>query len=352
MNVPSKYAALDDQILIERIHGAQQELGDALTILGHHYQRDESIQFADVRGDSLGLSRQAAATDADFIVFCGVYFMAETAAILCDASQIVVQPVAEAVCPMARMANRYQVAQCWEVLNEAWPGDLLPITYQNSIAEVKAFVGEHGGAVCTSSNAADLFEWAFEQVDHVLFVPDEHLGTNTALEMGIPEEEIAVWDPTRPIEPEALADARVVVWQGFCSVHTHFCVSHVEAARQRYPEAQIIVHPECPHPVVERADMAGSTAGILRFVDEAPPGSTIIVGTEWHFVNRLNEEYPDKTVLPLDRSICQAMAATRMPHILYVLDSLVAGNPVNVVNVPDEISKGARLALNRMLEAS
>ena len=346
------YEDWPEEQITERIRAIKAQLGSDLTILGHHYQRDESIQFADYRGDSLGLSEQAAKTSAHYIVFCGVYFMAETAAVLAKPEQLVMQPVMEAFCPMARMANGADAQQAWNALTGLWGQTVVPITYQNSTAEVKAFVGRHGGAVCTSSNARQLFEWAFQRGEHILFLPDEHLGTNTALDMGIAPEQVAVWDPLQPADAQAYAHARVVVWKGFCNVHTRFTVADVRAARQRYPGCIIVVHPECPRPVVVEADCYGSTTGIIEVVEQAPDGATIVVGTEYHLVERLNREFPNKLVVPLAKSVCGTMAMTRPPHILNVLEHIVTGDPVNIVTVDAEIAQWARLALERMLEAS
>ena len=347
------YDAMTDEQVVEAIWEAKRQLGDRLAILGHHYQRDEVIQFADYRGDSLGLSKRAAALDsAEYIVFCGVYFMAETAAVLCKPQQIVVQPVPEALCPMARLANAQEISVAWDALTDLWDGDLLPLTYQNSIAEAKALVGRHGGAVCTSSNAAHLFHWGFGRQGHILFLPDEHLGTNTALAMGISPEQIGVWDPANPPDPASLASCRVVVWKGYCYVHVGFTVRDVARARAAYPDALIVVHPECEHAVVAQADASGSTTGIIQFVEQAPPGSTIYVGTEQHLVERLNRQYEERTVLPLAPRVCRTMAMTRMRHLLQVLDCLLAGEPRNIVTVEPEIAQWARVALERMLEAS
>ena len=348
-----EYGRMGDDELAAAIATAKESLGSALAILGHHYQRDEIIQFADHRGDSLGLSRTAAELDeAKYIVFCGVYFMAETAAILCKPDQIVVLPVLEALCPMARLGNGSEVATAWQALNSVWGDDIVPITYQNSLGDVKSFVGEHGGAVCTSSNASKLFEWGLERKGHLLFVPDEHLGTNTALDMGFALDDIGVWDPVHPPDPRTLADCRIVVWKGDCRVHTGFTVEDVARARQESPGALVVVHPECRHEVVALADASGSTTAIIKFVEAAAAGSTVYVGTEAHLVDRLNDTYGDKTVLPLSRRICPTMAMTRMPHLLMALDSLVAGSPTNIVTVPEGVAKWARLALERMLEAS
>lgn len=347
------YKDLSDEEVAAAIENVRGRLGDAVTILGHHYQRDEVIEFADYRGDSLGLSRRAAqAEKARYIVFCGVYFMAETAAILCKPDQQVVQPVMEALCPLARMASAAQAKQAWSALTGMWGDDVVPVTYQNSVGELKAFVGQRGGAVCTSSNAQNLFAWGLERKDHVLFMPDEHLGTNTALAMGVPTEEIGVWDPTNPPDPQALASCRIIVWKGHCSVHTGFTVEDVENVRDDYPEALVVVHPECRHEVVAVSDATGSTAGILEYVDKAPVGSTIAVGTEWHFVNRLQHKYRNKNVLPLQRRECRDMAMTRMRDLLNVLESLERGDPQNKVSVEEETARGASVALERMLEVS
>jgi quinolinate synthase len=318
--------------------------------LGHHYQRDEIIRFADHRGDSLELSRLAANTDAPYIVFCGVYFMAETAAVLCSPEQTVIQPVIEALCPMAEMASRRQVSATWDALSSVWQDPIIPITYQNSNADIKAFVGERGGAVCTSSNARRIFEWAFAQGGRILFTPDEHLGTNTALDMGVPENELGVWNPLRPPDPETLKECRVVVWRGFCSVHTGFEVQDVEKARAEYPGAIVVVHPECPRPVVVASDASGSTSFIIDAVRQAPVWATVVVGTECHLVDRLNDETPDKQVIPLARRACGSMGLTRMSNLLYVLDGLLEGEVRNAVTVAPDVAQGARLALEKMLQ--
>lgn len=352
MTMPDRYLGLSQSELEASIGRAKSSLGESLTILGHHYQRDEVIQFADFRGDSLGLSRRAAeARQAEYIVFCGVRFMAETAAILCQPEQTVIQPEPEALCPMARIANPADAAEAWGALSTLWDGDLVPITYQNSTVDLKAFVGQHEGAVCTSSNARELFQWAFQRRNHLLFMPDEHLGTNTALALGIPMVEIGVWDPANPPDPSVLAHCRVVVWKGYCYVHTRFTPGDVEGARRRYPDALVVVHPECVRQVVAQADVSGSTTGIIRAVEEAPSGATVIVGTEWHLVNRLASEYPNKTVIPLRRSICATMSMTTMRHLLYVLDCIQEGEPRNVVTVEPDTARWARVALERMLGA-
>ena len=285
---------------------AKRALGNRVVILGHHYQNDQVIQFADFRGDSLELSRRAAdVRDAQYIVFCGVYFMAETAAVLCAPEQVVIQPQIEATCPMALMASSDDVPSAWAALSSLWDGDLIPITYQNSTIDVKAFVGRQGGAVCTSANAAKMFRWAFERAGHLLFVPDEHLGTNTALAMGISREEIGLWDPFRGTDAQTLQDCRVVVWRGHCYVHSTFRPEDVDKARQEYPGCLVVVHPECIHEVVAKADLSGSTTAIIRAVEQAPSGSTIVIGTEWNLVNRLAARTPRQARHPLARDEVQ-----------------------------------------------
>ena len=343
---------MSDAEVAEAIEDARRTLGSDLTILGHHYQRDEVIRHADFRGDSLDLSRRAAEVrEARFIVFCGVDFMAETAAILCHSGQTVVQPVIEAFCPMAAFANATNAAQAYTVLTGLWGDDVTPITYQNSVAEAKAFVGQHGGAVCTSANAGRIMRWAFGQSGHVLFLPDEHLGTNTALAMGIPRDEVGVWDHEAPPDPAFLARCRVVVWKGYCYVHTVMTPEDVIHAREQYPDAIVVVHPECPHEVVALSDTTGSTTGIIEVVKAAPSGATIVVGTEWHLVNRLDHEYPDKRVVPLRRMECGPMTMTTARDLLYVLDDIMAGTPHNIVTVDDDTAHWARIALQRMLDA-
>jgi quinolinate synthase len=343
---------LTDEQVVAEIQRLKAQLGEDLTILGHHYQRDEIIQFADYRGDSLELSRVAASTSSKYIVFCGVCFMAETAAILCDPQQIVILPVDEALCPMAHLATAREVDEAWQALTAMWGDDLLPIVYQNSLAELKAFVGQHDGAVCTSANAASLFAWALARKGHLLFTPDEHLGTNTALDMGIPREEIGVWDRLHPPDPATLRDCRVVVWKGYCYVHTGFKPQHVADARSRYPDALIIVHPECPREVVVRSDATGSTSRIIKVVAEAEPGSTIVVGTECSLVHRLAHENPDKQVVPLSERTCRTQSLTRMRDLLHVLQRIAVGQPDHIVTVDPETARWSRVALDRMLQAS
>jgi quinolinate synthase len=333
------------------IERARAQLGRDVVILVHHYQRDEVIRYADFRGDSLELSRAAAQQrKARYIVFCGVDFMAETAAMLCAPTQQVVLPAGDAPCPMAHMADTDRAEDAWEQLTALWGDDLVPITYQNSTAALKAFCGRNGGAVCTSSNVERLFKWALGQKGHLIFFPDQWLGTNAALALGIPHEQIAVWDPYEPAVSLAQArKARVVVWRGYCHVHTFFTLEHVRQVRERYPGVQVIVHPECPVDVVAAADAYGSTSQIIRYVEQAPPGSTIAVGTEINMVARLAQEYPDKQVIPLARSLCGAMYRTTPVGLRDALQSCVAGAPIHVVRVDPETRRWANLALERML---
>jgi quinolinate synthase len=274
--------------------------------------------------------------------------MAETAAMLCGQEQTVLLPAKTAVCPMAAMANRHQATVAWDRLTALWGDDIVPVTYQNSYAEVKAFCGERGGAVCTSANAQKVLRWAFSQKGHVLFFPDEHLGRNSAHALGIPESRIGVWNPNEPAADD-MRDAAIVVWKGYCNVHTRFTTKHVEAIRQDYPGAKIVVHPECPAEVVARADANGSTSYILRYVNGLPDGSVVAVGTEIHMVERLAKQNPDKTVLPLARSRCAAMYRITPQNLAYTLDELAGGRVVNPIRVRDEVARWANLALQRML---
>lgn len=342
---------MDQESVLTEIAQLRAQLGKKAVILVHHYQRDDVIRFADFRGDSLQLSRVAAEQDqAKYIVFCGVNFMAETAAMLCAPDQIVVQPAGDAPCPMARMATVDEAEEAWDRLTADWGDDLVPITYQNSTADLKAFCGKHGGAVCTSSNAERLFKWALETKKHVIFFPDQWLGTNSALALGISEAEIVPWDPNDPEGSYARArQATVVVWKGYCNVHVSFTTEHVRSVREQYPDVQVIVHPECPVDVVAASDAYGSTAGIIQYVDKAPAGSTIAVGTEINMVARLAQDYPDKKVIPLARSLCGAMYRTNPENLHEALRACAAGQPIHVVRVDQETARWANLALERML---
>ncbi|MBN1936384.1 MAG: quinolinate synthase NadA [Anaerolineae bacterium] len=342
---------MDSDLLFSEITRAKTQLGPNVVILVHHYQRDEVIQFADFSGDSLELSRIAAQQKtARYIIFCGVDFMAETAAMLCDPAQTVILPAGDAPCPMAQMATVEQAQEAWEMLTGMWGDDMIPITYQNSSAALKAFCGRHGGAVCTSSNAERLFRWALGEKTHLVFFPDEWLGTNSALALGIPGDKIVVWAPDGPeASLERARNAVVVVWKGYCHVHTFFTVEHVHQARAQYPGIRVIVHPECPVDVVQAADAYGSTAQIIRYVEQAAPGSMVAIGTEINMIGRLARQHPDKTVVPLARSLCGTMYRTSPQGLRDALLSCIAGKPINAIQVDQETARWANLALERML---
>jgi quinolinate synthase len=344
----------------QRIAAARAQLGTDCVILGHHYQRDEVIRFADYRGDSYKLSYEAARTDARYIVFCGVHFMAESADVLSRSGQEVVLPDLSAGCSMADMAEIGEVETCWEHLVSLGLTDengkgITPITYMNSTAAIKAFCGERGGLVCTSSNAPAAFRWAFDKNQKLLFLPDQHLGRNTGYGMGIPLDQMVVWDPYMPmggITAERLRSARVILWKGHCSVHQRFLPEHVDKVRARYSGIRVIVHPECRWEVCQKADGVGSTEMLIKMIESAPTGSKFAVGTEIHLVNRLGKEHPDKTVITLDDSgcLCTTMFRISPQHLGWALENLVEGNVVNRIRVPDNVKHWARVALDRMLE--
>jgi quinolinate synthase len=354
--LPESYIELSERELDERIARAKAELGSRLVILGHHYQRDEVVKHADYRGDSLKLSQQAASRkEAEYIVFCGVHFMAESADVLSADRQVVILPDLNAGCSMADMASLEQVEACWEVLNEAAGGKLVPVTYINSTAAIKAFVGRNGGAACTSSNARKVMEWALARGEKALFLPDEHLGRNTGYRLGISLEQMAVWDPQEEaggLTEQALRQARIFLWKGHCSVHQRFRPEHVERARAKYPGIRVLAHPECAWEVCQLADDVGSTEYIVKQVAEWPPGSQWAVGTEIHLVGRLAKEHPDRFVVSLDECACMCSTMYRISpqHLCWVLESLVAGQEVNRVRVDAETKRWARVALDKMLE--
>jgi quinolinate synthase len=354
--LPERYLGLSDEEMDERIAAAKRTLGSRLVILGHHYQRDEVIRFADYTGDSFRLARQIASRpEADYIVFCGVHFMAESADVLCAPHQQVILPDLAAGCSMADMAEPEQLENCWEELAQMGVQNVVPVTYINSAASIKAFVGERGGTVCTSSNAAATLKWAFARGDKILFLPDQHLGRNTAYKMGIPLDEMVVWDPNEifgGLDPEDVARARMILWKGHCSVHTRFSVKQIEAIRAQHPGIRVIVHPEVPWDVVQAADDNGSTEYIITTVKESPVGSEWAVGTEVHLVNRLAHEVaPQRTVHSLDQfgCLCSTMFRVSPNHLLWILEELVAGRVHNRVTVPDEQKHWNRVALDRML---
>ena len=354
---PGELPPASDPALVERAWKAKERLGERLFVLGHHYQRDEVIQFADVTGDSFKLAREAAARpEAEYIVFCGVHFMAESADILTSDAQKVVLPDLAAGCSMADMATFDQVEEAWDVLTDAGVADVtVPITYMNSSADIKAFVGRRGGAVCTSSNAKRALTWAFEQGEKVLFLPDQHLGRNTAvLELGLSLDDCVVYDPHRPdggLTVKQLRDAKMILWRGHCSVHGRFTPEAVDEVRARIPNVNVLVHPECRHEVVTKADYIGSTEYIIRTIAEAPAGSAWAVGTELNLVKRLASQHPDKSISFLDRSICLCSTMNRidMPHLVWALESLAEGRVVNQIVVDPETTHWAKVALDRML---
>jgi len=355
--LPISYLKARPEELNIRITEARAQLGDRLVVLSHHYQRNEIIKFADLRGDSFKLSQYAASQEeAEFIIFCGVLFMAETADLLSSPAQKVVLPNLEAGCSMADMAHIDDVLDCWDDLQETLSdfGGVVPITYMNSTAAIKALCGRNGGIVCTSSNAAATFKWAFERGDRVLFLPDQHLGRNTAVKLGIGLDEMLVWNPFKPLgghTADELKKARVILWQGHCSVHTRFTVAQIEEAREKYPDVNVIVHPECFLETVQAADANGSTEFIIDTIGNAPSGSVWAVGTEISLVNRIGQENPDKTVFCLDSVVCPCSTMYRIhpAYLAWVLDGLNEGVVVNQISVDDQTREEARVALNRML---
>jgi len=354
--LPEAYLGLSDDEMDARITAAKQALGTRLVVLGHHYQRDEVIKFADYTGDSFRLARQIASRpDADYIVFCGVHFMAESADVLCAPHQQVILPDLAAGCSMADMADPDQLATCWEELTQMGITGVVPVTYINSAASIKAFVGERGGTVCTSSNAAATLKWAFERGEKVLFLPDQHLGRNTAYKMGMPLDEMVVWDPHEVfggLDADAVRHAKMLLWKGHCSVHERFSVAQIKTFRAQHPGARVIVHPEVPWDVVQAADDSGSTEYIIRTVSQSPVGSVWAVGTEVHLVNRLAHQLaPDREVHSLDQfgCLCSTMFRVSPNHLLWILEELVAGRVHNRIAVPDDQKHWNRVALDRML---
>jgi quinolinate synthase len=352
------YLSLPDHTMDARIAEARAKLGATTLLLGHHYQRDEVIRFADATGDSYKLSRIAAETDAKYIVFCGVHFMAESADVLGRAGQQVILPDLNAGCSMADMAEISQVEACWEVLTHfSLSEEIVPLTYMNSTAAIKAFCGERGGLVCTSANADAAFRWAFERGKRILFLPDQHLGRNTGYAMGIPLEEMAVWDPwglQGGQTKQSLAASRILLWKGHCAVHQRFLPSHVDQVRAKYPGIQVIVHPECRWEVCQKADALGSTERLIALVAQAPAGSIFAVGTEIHLVNRMARRFAaeGKRVITLDDTgcLCTTMYRISPQHLAWVLENLVEGRVVNRIQVRPSVKRWAKVALDRMLE--
>ncbi|MEU5839853.1 quinolinate synthase NadA [Streptomyces diacarni] len=359
---PGDLPAPSDPDLVARARAAKEKLGDRVFVLGHHYQRDEVIAFADVTGDSFKLAREAAARpEAEYIVFCGVHFMAESADILTHAAQQVVLPDLAAGCSMADMAAAEQVAECWDVLTDAGVAETtVPVSYMNSSADIKAFTGAHGGTICTSSNAKRALEWALEKGEKVLFLPDQHLGRNTAVrDLGMSLDDCVVYNPHKPgggLTPEQLRAATMILWRGHCSVHGRFSLDSVGEVRARIPGVNVLVHPECKHEVVAAADQVGSTEHIIRTLEDAPPGSKWAIGTELNLVRRLANRFAaesegGKEIVFLDRTVCFCSTMNRidLPHLVWALESLADGTVVNRIEVDAETQKHAQLALERML---
>jgi quinolinate synthase len=357
VDCPGELPPASDPALVERARAAKAALGDSVFVLGHHYQRDEVIQFADVTGDSFKLAQQAAARpEAPYIVFCGVHFMAESADVLTAPHQKVILPDLGAGCSMADMATFDQVEECWEVLEDAGVADdVVPVTYMNSSADIKGFVGRHGGVVCTSSNAKRALDWAYSKGKKVLFLPDQHLGRNTAvLEMGLSLDDCVVYSPHRReggLAQQQLRDAKMILWRGHCSVHGRFSKESVDDVRARVPDVNVLVHPECRHEVVTAADQIGSTEYIIKTIEAAEPGTSWAVGTELNLVRRLANAHPDKNVMFLDKTVCYCSTMNRidLPHLVWTLEALVRGEVENVITVDEDTARNARAALDQML---
>jgi quinolinate synthase len=354
--LPEPYLRLSDDEMDARIAEAKRTLGERVVILGHHYQRDEVIKFADYTGDSFKLARQVGAhPDAEFIVFCGVHFMAESADVLSAEHQQVILPDLAAGCSMADMAEPEQLEMCWSDLEQMGQRSIVPVTYINSAASIKAFCGERGGVVCTSSNAAATLKWAWARGEQILFLPDQHLGRNTAYALGVPLDQMVVWDPNEiwgGLEPEAVKRARIILWKGHCSVHTRFTVRQIENLRAQHPGLRVIVHPEVTWEVVQAADESGSTEHIIKRVTESPEGSIWAVGTEIHLVNRLARQvHPARTVLSIDQfgCLCSTMFRVSPNHLLWTLEGLLEGRVHNRIVVPDDRKYWTKVALDRML---
>ncbi|MDN3020199.1 quinolinate synthase NadA [Paenibacillus sp. BSR1-1] len=353
--IPEKYKQMSREELEARVIEVKNKLGSRLFIPGHHYQKDEVIQFADATGDSLKLAQLSAEnTEAEYIVFCGVHFMAETADILTTENQKVILPDMRAGCSMADMADLGQTERAWEKLQALFGDTILPLTYVNSTAAIKSFVGANGGATVTSSNAETMVKWAFEQKERILFLPDQHLGRNTAADLGIPLSAMAIWNPINDtLEYDGdVSKVKVILWKGHCSVHENFTVQNVIDTRYKYPEMKIIVHPECRREVVELSDMAGSTSYIINAIEKAEPGSAWAIGTEMNLVNRLITNHPDKKIISLNPHMCPCLTMNRidLPHLVWSLDTLEDTN--NVIKVSPEIAENAKSALERMLKNS
>lgn len=352
--LPEKYKQMSVEEMEERVKEIKEKYGRRLFIPAHHYQKDEIVQFADATGDSLQLAQLSQKkADAEFIVFCGVHFMAETADILTRKDQKVLLPDLRAGCSLADMANIYQTEKAWDILQETFGDTIIPLTYVNSTAEIKAFVGRHGGATVTSSNAHKMIKWALTQKDRLFFLPDEHLGRNVSYELGIQLDKMAVWDPTsNTLKYDGNQDdVKVILWKGHCSVHQNFTVANVEQVRKNHPDMKIIVHPECPYETVAASDLYGSTSYIIKTIEEAPSGSKWAIGTEMNLVNRLIQQHPDKEIISLNPFLCSCMTMNRitLPYLLWSLESIETGEYINEISVDPYIAKDAVLALDRML---
>ncbi|WP_073156815.1 quinolinate synthase NadA [Seinonella peptonophila] len=355
-SLPKQYQDLTSKEYDRRILSAKEYLGKDLVILGHHYQRDEVIQFADYRGDSLKLAKLGAAQqEAKYIVFCGVHFMAETADTLANDEQVVILPDLRAGCSMADMADIDEVEEAWDELTEQFGDTIIPVTYVNSTAAIKAFVGRKGGTTCTSSNAHAVLKWAFQQKKRILFLPDQHLGRNTAYDMGISLDKMIVWNPRRgeleQQENKSLDEIQMILWKGHCSVHQKFTVDQITRFRKQDPAFQILVHPECNFDVVQQADLNGSTEFIIQTIRKAPAGSKWAIGTEVNLVQRLAHEHPEQDIRLLSSTMCPCLTMNRIdrPHLLWVLEELVAGNPIHQIKVDDDTIYWSKQAIERML---
>lgn len=352
--LPDKYKEMSVEEMEQRVREIKEAYGEKLFIPAHHYQKDEVVQFADATGDSLQLAQLSQQrTNAQYIVFCGVHFMAETADILTKDAQKVLLPDLRAGCSLADMANIYQTEKAWDILQNTFGDTIIPLTYVNSTAEIKAFVGKNGGATVTSSNAEKMITWALTQKERLLFLPDQHLGRNISHELGISLDKMAVWNPiTNSLEYDGnVDDVKIILWKGHCSVHENFTVSNVEQVRKNHPDMKVIVHPECPYETVAASDLAGSTSYIIKTIEKAPAGSKWAIGTEMNLVNRLIQEHPDKEIISLNPFLCSCMTMNRitLPYLLWSLESIETGEYINEISVDPQIAKDAVLALDRML---
>ena len=352
--IPESYQNLDANELDQRILKSKSILGKDLVVLGHHYQRDEVIKYADITGDSYLLSLEASRQNAPYVVFCGVHFMAETADILTSSDQTVILPNMAAGCSMADMAKTNDVIDAWDDI-QTITTSVTPVTYMNSTASIKSLCGENNGIVCTSSNAQPVFEWAFDQNEKIFFLPDEHLGRNTGRKLGIPESEMMVWNPFKPmggLTNDEIKSAKVLLWKGHCSVHTRFNITQINNAREKFPDVTVLVHPECTNDVVNAADLDGSTEFIIDTVNNSKPGSIFAIGTEINLVNRLANYNPDKQIFCLDSMVCPCATMYRVhpAYLSWVLDSIIEGKPTNIINVDEKTSNFAKISVNRMLE--